>query len=131
MAAPAPLHAPVIDRSPRRLAWVLVGLLTITTVVTSAGWFLSAREGRGVPPACYTLDSPTAIRFDALHGNHSRRSTFAVAESDTRVMLGYWQEVEGGLHTAEGYGGRLAYTLTAPLGDRQVVDPAGDPVPSC
>jgi len=131
MAAPAPLHAVTIDRSARRLVWLLVGLLTATTVVTSTGWFLSAREGRGLPPECYTLESPSAIRFDVLHGSDSRRSTFAVAESDTQVMIGYWQEVEDGFHTAEGYAGRLGYTLTGPLGDRQVVDPAGDPVPSC
>lgn len=54
-----------------------------------------------------------------------------MAEPNTRVMLGYWKEVGDGIHTAEGYNGRLAYTLTEPLGDRQVVDPAGDPVPSC
>ncbi|HET6920445.1 MAG TPA: hypothetical protein VFI46_13400 [Jiangellaceae bacterium] len=76
------------------------------------------------------VEGPSAIQFDAVHGNDIHRATFAVAESDTRVTLGYWEQAEDGLHTLEGYGSRLADTLSSPLGDRTVVDAAGEPIPT-
>lgn len=117
----------------RRPRWTTIALLTLilTTAVASTGWFLSAREGRGVPPECYTIETPNSIRFDAPHGVDTLRSIFAVAESDDEIMLGYWEEVEDGPHTLMAYPARLTYRLIEPLGDRQVVDPAGDAIPAC
>ena len=119
------------SRPAGRLLRIASATLTLTTVGASTGWYLAAHDGRGVPRECYVLEGPSAIRFDAVHGNDTHRATFAVAESDTRVMLGYWEQVEDGLHTLEGYGSRLTYTLSSPLGDRTVVDAAGEPIPTC
>ena len=110
---------------------LLTGLLAVTTVVASVGWFLSAWDGRGVPPECYRLRAERILEFDTVHGHDTRRSTIAVAESRDAVMLGAWQEVESGAHIARGYPGTVTYLLLGPLGDRPVVDPAGDPIPRC
>ena len=106
-------------------------LLAITSVTACVGWFLAAREGRGVPPDCYTLDGDRWLRFDALHGISTERSTFAVAESGDQVMLGYWERADSGASAAIGYPARLSYSLRWPLGHRPVVDPAGNTIPRC
>lgn len=113
------------------LLWLAVCALAVTTLVAASGWFLAARDGGGIPPDCYTLDGPYGIQFAPLHGNATRRATFAVAESDSEVMLGYWEDVANNNHTDEGYPTVLTYTLTEPLGDRNVVDPAGEPISAC
>lgn len=124
--------APTPKRPRVRLPWLVVGLLGVTTIVASTGWFLAAHEGRGIAPQCYSLDdSSREIRFSPLHGNYTLKATFAVAESKEQVMLGYWEESEDGIHTMEGYGSNLTYTLIRPLEGRQVVDPSGEPVPRC
>ena len=109
---------------------ILVAMLAVATVVTSIGWFLAAREGRGIPVECYRLDADF-IGFDAIHGNNTHRSTFAVAESDDEVMLGYWEDSDDSDHSMMGYDGTVRYLLVEPLGDREVVDPAGEPIPRC
>lgn len=111
---------------------LLTILLAITTVTASAGWFLAAREGRGIPPECYSLeDGDRSLWFEGLHGVSTERSTFAVAESPDEVMVGYWEERSSGAHAAIGYPGRLSYMLLQPLGHRPVVDPGGVAVPRC
>lgn len=113
------------------LLWLALCVLAVTTLVAASGWFLAAREGRGIPPECYTLDGPYGIQFAPVHGNATRRAMFAVAESDNEVTLGYWEDVANGNHTDEGYPSLLTYTLTEPLGDRKVVDPSGEPISAC
>jgi hypothetical protein len=122
---------PTTARPQARLYLIGALLLAGMTIVSSVGWFLSAREGRGIPALCYSLLGESEIGFQPDHGSNTLRATFAVAEDADRVMLGYWEEVSGGMHTAEAYGSSLTYQLVRPLGDRRVVDPAGDPIPTC
>lgn len=84
-----------------------------------------------MPVECYTLEDGKLISFNASHGNQTHRSTFAVAESDDEVMLGYWEEADDSLHTMEAYDGSVRYLLVTPLGARDVVDPAGEITPMC
>lgn len=106
-------------------------MLATTTVAASTGWWLAAREGRGLPVECYTLEAERFISFDAPHGNHTQRSTFSVAESDDEVMLGHWEEADDAVHTLEAYNGSVRHLLVRPLGERDVVDPAGESIPTC
>ena len=115
----------------RRALLSLVVLLGLTTLASSAGWFLAAREGRGIPVDCYTLEGDADLLVDASHGSATRKATFAVSESRDRVEIGYREEVASGIHPMESYGARLTYTLARPLGDRPVVDPSGASIPPC
>lgn len=110
---------------------MVLALLFLTTLGSSIGWLISAHEGRGIAPMCYSLEGDSMIGFKPDHGNYTQRATFAVAEDQGRVMLGYWEESSGGTHTMEAYGSALTYQLVRPLGDRRVVDPAGEPIPEC
>jgi hypothetical protein len=46
-------------------------------------------------------------------------------------MLGHWEDVANGDHTADGYPSALTYALEEPLGDRKVVDPSAEQVSAC
>ncbi|MGH3479754.1 MAG: GNAT family N-acetyltransferase [Nocardioidaceae bacterium] len=129
--APAAELLPAPAQRRLRLAWTIAGLLALGTVVASTGWLLAAHEGRGIAPECYGLQGRSDIRFDPLHGSNTERSTFAVAESNDSIMLGYWEQADDAPHMQRGYGSRITYTLTRPLGDRAVVDPAGHLIPEC
>lgn len=124
-------NVPASPRPRIRAARAGVGFLLTTTLVASTGWYLAAREGRGLPPECYALNGDSDIEIRPTHGNATLRATFAVAESPTHVMLGYWEKVAGGDHTMEAYGSVVTYSLVRPLGDRKVVDPAGEAIPAC
>ena len=108
-----------------------VGVLAITTGVAAVGRFRAASEGRGIPPDCYTSKGTNEIQFSPSHGNAAHKATFAVAESDSEVTLGCWEDVDNNDHTDEAYGSVLTYQLTEPLGDRNVVDPSGETIPVC
>lgn len=109
----------------------LTVLLAVTTVTASVGWFVSAWEGRGVPPECYRLRAERVLEFDTTHGQATTRATIAVEEARDKVMVGYWEEVESGAHMAVAHQARVTYGLRYRLEDRLVVDPAGDPIPEC
>ncbi len=125
---------PSAPSKPRRrisTSSILIAVLAATTVVASTGWLLAARDGRGIPVDCYTLEGGNVITFDAPHGNATHRSRFTVAETDDTVMLGHWEESEGGTHTMEAHAASVRFLLVKPLGEREVVDPAGESIPSC
>ncbi len=110
---------------------ILVGALATTTVAALTGWYLSAHSNDGEPPECYALENEQTIRFSAYSGSNTRVATFSVTESRTQVVLGYAEETDAGLHTLEANIGTLTYVLRTPLGGRDVVDTAGQPIPAC
>jgi hypothetical protein len=109
---------------------ILVTGLAVALVVASLGWFLSARDGKGIPLDCYVVKG-TTLTVAPTHGSDTLRATFSVSEEENRVVVGYWEEVEGGAHTAEAYLSELSYGLVTPLGRRTVVDPSGAPIAPC
>lgn len=98
--------------------------------VSSLGWFLSAREGRGIPVDCYSHDGRT-LAIAAVHGRATLQATFSVAEEEGRVVVGYWEEAEGGVHLQDAFPSELTYGLVEPLGEKSVVDPSGAAIQPC
>lgn len=108
----------------------MIVLFVVTTLVTSIGWYRSTHPGRGNPPSCYTLTEGRILEVETIHGVATTSATFTVKEeSDGDVMVGYWEDVEGGIHTLQGLPGHLSYYIGSLQG--QVVDPSGNAIPEC
>jgi hypothetical protein len=109
---------------------ILTGFLAVALVVTGLGWALSGRTGRGTPLECYALGNGS-IDVSPVHQLDDTLVTFTVAESDTKVVIGYFEEKGSGSAGDLAYDSSLSYVLTRPLGNRPVVDPSGQPIKKC
>ena len=109
---------------------ILTVVLALGLAASLVGWFFTGREGAGTPIDCYSIEGDV-LSFSPVHGTATTKATFSVAESDDKVVLGYWQDLESGDHTMQAFSSDVSYLLTQRLGNRPVVDPAGKPIKKC
>lgn len=118
-----------------RVKWYRVGVaaLLASTVVATAGWIAASRSpGRAdSSPECYRLIGDSTIEFTATYGAATTQATLVVAPSRSQVVLGFGDESADGSYPAIALAGVMRFDLGQPLGDRRVVGPAGDSIPSC
>lgn len=128
------MSAPVLRQVTRRRqvgTRLLVAALLLSTLVCAGGWWWTQRQPHSLSPECWSLDDDRQIRFGITTGQSTESFTFAASEEDTRVRIGWGQHVASGIFTQEGYLSEVTVGLREPLGDREVVDFDGDPVPRC
>ena len=115
--------------TPRWLPALTVAL-AVGLVVSLAGWFFSTRTGAGEAIDCYSINNDV-LSFSPVHAANTTKATFTVAESESKVVIGYWMDADRDVDTPAGSSADVSYVLTRPLGDRPVVDPAGRPIQNC
>ena len=115
--------------TPRWLPALTVAL-AVGLVASLLGWFFSTRTGAGTPIDCYSVQGDV-LSFSPVHGDGTTKATISVSESSDKVVIGYWEDVDGLTHTAQGYAVDVSYVLTQRLDDRPVVDPSGLPIKKC
>jgi hypothetical protein len=93
--------------TPRWLPALTV-VLALGLVASLVGWFFSGREGAGTPIDCYAIEG-----------------------SDSRVVVGFWDQQSSTTTHDTASAVDVSYVLNSRLGNRPVVDPAGQPIRKC